>query len=521
MAEKDISTSGDRPGGLGQGGLTDGGPALGIPQAPPSRPQAAEAPDLSLFAGRVGDLVSRRPVEVEADLPIRDAARAMLREGVGSLLVSRAPGDILGIVTDKDLRKAVALGRDLESGVKTIMSSPVASIAGHEACFDALLKMMAHKVHHLAVTGPDGVAGMVTTHDILLVHGTSPLSLFREIQSQNDFAGLYPLLAKAPRVIRALLDNGARAGHITRLITVVNDHILHKIIELVHREIGPPPTSYCWISMGSEGRREQTIATDQDNALVYADSPDEPVRRAAEVFFQAMAERVVGHLEKAGFPRCKGDMMASNPAWRKSLAAWKDTFDAWIAVPEPMEVLHSTIFFDFRGVAGHMGLADDLRAHVARRAAASGIFLRFLAADCQVTRAPLTFFRGFAVEKSGEHKYTLDLKKRGLVPFQDFARVLALAHGVMETGTLERVETLARQGHIPTNLGREVAQAFEFLLSVKLDHQLSQVERGLPPDTHIDPRALSDMDKGTLRDAFGVIGSMQSFLKDMFHLNAG
>ncbi|MDQ7831123.1 MAG: DUF294 nucleotidyltransferase-like domain-containing protein [Desulfovibrionaceae bacterium] len=520
MAEKDILPPGGRQNERPHDDPPGGGAATCDPEAPRRR-RAAESPDLSLFARRVGDLVSRPPIVAEPGLPIRDAARIMLKEGVGSLLVSQSPGGVLGIVTDTDLRKAVALGRDLESGVKTVMSSPVAEIAASEACFDALLKMMAHKVHHLAVTGPGGVTGVVTAHDILLLHSVSPLSLFREIQSQRDFAGLYPLLAKTPRVIRALLDNGARAGHITRLITVVNDHILHKIIELVHREIGPPPTAYCWISMGSEGRREQTFATDQDNALVYADSPDEPVRRAAEVFFQALAERVVGHLEKAGFPRCKGNMMAVNPAWRKSLAAWKATFEDWIAVPEPLEVLHSTIFFDFRGVAGRVELADDLRAHVARRAAASGIFLRFLAADCQVTRAPLTLFRGFAVERSGQHKQTLDLKKRGLVPFQDFARVMALAHGVVETGTLERVETLARLGHIPANLGREVAQAFEFLLSVKLAHQLSQVERGLPPDTHIDPRALSDMDKGTLRDAFGVIGTMQSFLKDMFHLNAG
>jgi CBS domain-containing protein len=489
---------------------------------PPHAPvRAPDAPDLSLFARRVGDVASRAPIVVDPDLPIREAARIMLKEGVGSLLVGRPPADVTGIVTDTDLRKAVALGRDLASGVKTIMSGPVAAIAGHESCFDALLAMMARKVRHLAVTGREGTTGLITAHDILLLHGASPLSLFQEIRSQRDFAGLYPLLGKAPRVIRALLDNGARAGHITGLITVLNDHILHKIIELTRREIGPPPVAYCWLAMGSEGRREQTFATDQDNALVHADSPDEPVRRAAAVYFQAFAERVVGHLEKAGFPRCKGDMMAVNPAWRKSLSAWKDTFDDWIAVPEPKEVLHSTIFFDFRGVAGNTELAEDLRGHVARRAPQNGIFLRHLAADCLVTRIPLTLFRGIAVEKRGEHKQTLDLKTRAMVPFQDFARVMALAAGVVETGTLRRIETLAREGHIPERLGREAAQAFEFLLTLKLAHQLARVERGLPPDNHIDPRSLSEMDKGTLRDALSVIGSMQSFLKELFHLNAG
>jgi CBS domain-containing protein len=477
--------------------------------------------DLSLFAVRVDAVASRAALVVPPETPIREAARIMLKEGVGSLLVGDGPANAAGIVTDTDLRKAVALRRDLESGVRTIMSGPVASIAGHESLFDALLAMMARKVRHLAVTGAAGSIGVITAHDILLLHGASPLSLFQEIRAQRDFDGIYPLLSKAPRVIQGLMDGGARAGHVTRLITVVNDLILHKIIELTHAQIGPPPLAYCWMAMGSEGRREQTFATDQDNALILADSPDEPVRRAAAVYFEAFAGRVVGHLEKAGFPLCKGNMMAVNPVWRKSLSAWKAAFDDWMAVPEPTQVLHSTIFFDFRGVAGTLELAGELRGHVVRAAPQSGIFLHFLARDCLSGRPPLTLFRGIAVDKSGEHKHTLDIKHRALVPFQDFARVLALAHGVAETGTLPRMAALVRGGHVPEALGREAAQAFEFLLTLKLAHQLAQATRGLPPDTRIDPRDLSEMDQGTLRDALSVIGAMQSFVKDVFHLAQG
>ncbi|MFZ5813663.1 MAG: DUF294 nucleotidyltransferase-like domain-containing protein [Thermodesulfobacteriota bacterium] len=492
-----------------------------VPAGSGARSVLPRETDLSLFGRTVGDLAVRGPITIESGLAIRDAARIMFKENVGSLLVRDARGRLHGIVTDKDLRKAVALGRDVESPARTIMSSPVMDIPGHEPCFDALLKMMTHGVHHLAVAGPDGVTGVITAHDILALQGTSPLSLFREIEATREASDIYPLSSRSPRVIRALMDTGARPGHVTRLITVVNDLILRRIIEMVIREIGPPPVAWCWMSMGSEGRREQTFATDQDNALIHADCRDEAVRRAAGVYFQALAERVVGHLDKAGFPRCKGDMMASNPAWRKSLSAWKDTFDDWIAVPEAKEVLHATIFFDFRGVAGQVGLAEELRGHVAERAAANGIFLRFLAADCLVTRPPLTFFKGFVVEKDGDRKNTLDLKKRGLVPFQDFARVLALSHGVLETSTLGRIETLVKNGHVPRELGREVAQAFEFLLQVKLAHQLAQVEQGLPPDNHIDPARLTDLDKSTLRRAFGVIGAMQAFLTDMFRLNLG
>lgn len=488
------------------------------------RQRRTEQPDdtgLYLFSARVGQLVTRPPVAVEFGLPIRGAARTMVKEGVGSLLIRESSGNIQGIVTDKDLRKAVALGMNVEAPVETIMSTPLAAIDEHEVCFDALLKMMAKKIHHLAVTGPAGVLGVVTAHDILVLQGKSPLSLFREIQAQREPKGLYPLSGKAPQVIRTLVEEGAKAGHITRMITILNDLILQRLIDLVTAEIGPAPVPFCWMSMGSEGRREQTFATDQDNALVYADCSEDFLDRAAGVYFQAFSERLVGHLEKAGFPRCQGDMMASNPRWRKSLSAWKATFDDWMAVPEAEEVLHATIFFDFRGVAGRTELAEELRAHVTENAAKSGVFLRCLASDCLVTRPPLSFFKGFIVEKNGDQKNTLDLKKRGLVPFQDFGRVLALNHGVRETNTLVRLETLTKAGHIPPDLGREAHQAFEFLLHVRLVHQLELVERGLPPDNFLDPGKLSELEKRTLRDAFGVIGSMQSFLKDMYHLNIG
>ena len=162
-----------------------------------------------------------------------------------------------------------------------------------------------------------------------------------------------------------------------------------------------------------------------------------------------------------------------------------------------------------------------MRDHVVRAAPQSGIFLHFLARDCLTGRPPLTLFRGIAVDRTGEHKHTLDIKHRALVPLQDFARVLALAHGVAETGALPRMAALVRGGHVPETLGREAAQAFEFLLTLKLAHQLAQTTRGLTPDTHIDPRDLSEMDQGTLRDALSVIGAMQSFVKDVFHLAQG
>lgn len=481
--------------------------------------ETPEDSGLYLFSERVGALVGRPPVAVPFGLTIQAAAREMLKNKVGSLLISEPSGAFSGIVTDKDLRKAVALGMNLEAPVETIMSTPVATIDRGAVCFDALLTMMSNKIHHLAVTDEGKVIGVVTSHDVMVLQGRSPMSIFREITTRRTIEDLYPLHAKIPGVVRTLLEEGAKAGNITRMIAVLNDMIVARILELLTRKIGPAPVKFCWLLMGSEGRREQTFATDQDNALVFADCEEEYLERAAEVYFAAFTERMVDHLVKCGFPRCPGDMMASNPKWRGPVSKWKRVFDSWIDAPEPKEVMHSTIFFDFRGLHGKLDLAEDLRNHVTARCAGRDLFLRHMAADCLQSRPPLTFFKNIVVEKDGEHKNTLDIKARGLLPFMDFARVMALRHGVRETNTLGRLEMLQKDEHIPAELGHEAREAFEFLLQLRLVHQLERVEKGEAPDNRIDPARLSALEKRTLRDAFGVVGAMQSFLKETFRLN--
>jgi CBS domain-containing protein len=295
--------------------------------------------------------------------------------------------------------------------------------------------------------------------------------------------------------------------------------LLERLLELLLKEMGPSPLEFCWILMGSEGRREQTFATDQDNGLIYRTSGEEIINRAGEYYLKAFTEQAIDHLVKCGFPPCPGGIMASNPKWRMPQDLWRERFDSWIRVPEPQEVLHATIFFDFRPAYGKLDLAEDLRNFVARQAGREDVFLRYLAQDCLETRPPLSFFRNIIVERDGEHKNTLDIKRRGLVPFMDFARVLALKHGIKETNTLDRLELLAKGGHIPQALATDAGEAFEFLLHVRLLHQLELIESGKAPDNRIDPSELSDLEKRTLKDAFGIIGRLQSFLREMFRLN--
>jgi CBS domain-containing protein len=401
------------------------------------------------------------------------------------------------------------------------MSAPVQTVPAHVVCFDALLTMMARNIHHLAVESQGEITGILTTHDIMVLQGTSPLYLFREILAQRKIEGLYPLAAKIPQVVRTLVEEGAKANNIARMITVLNDHVLERLITLLVKELGPPPLPFCWMLLGSEGRKEQTFKTDQDNALIFQEPENEEQAAAANSYFTSLGERAIAHLQGCGFPPCPGDIMASNPRWRMPVSGWQHSFENWIYRPDPQEIRNATIFFDFRAGPGEATLVDRLRAHLSPLARDQEIFLRYLAKDCLESRPPISFLRNFLVEKDGEHRNLLDLKKRGLVPFVDFARVMALRCGIQASNTVDRLRLLRDGNHIPAALGAEAMEAYEFIMHLRLLHQMHLLEGGEMPDNFINPGDLTDLEKKTLKEAFGVVRSLQSFLRQEFRIEQG
>ncbi|MFH2122988.1 MAG: DUF294 nucleotidyltransferase-like domain-containing protein [Pseudomonadota bacterium] len=474
--------------------------------------------DLYLFSIKVGDLVKSLR-KVGADATIQGAAALMSEFRVGCLLIHDAADDekIVGIITDRDLRsKVVAAGMDYSRPVTTIMNSPVQSVLSQSLCFDVLLKMMDTGIHHLAVERGGRIIGVITSHDIMLLQGHSPYYLLKEIRGQQQIAGLYPLAQKIPEVIRGLIGEGAKAGNITQMIAILNDHILGRMLTLLEKELGPPPLPYCWLLLGSEGRREQTFKTDQDNAILYADPADEVEQQAAETYFKNFAAKAIDHLVNCGYPLCPGEIMAINPLWRQPLSVWKQYFERWIAAPDPQELLNSTIFFDFRAGFGESTLAEDLRAHLNRGIAGKDVFLFHMARQCMDSRVPLSFFKNFIVEKNGEHKNRLDIKRQGLSPFVNFARVLALKYGVKETNTLARLKALMEGEHIQGELWSAASEAYELQMQQRLVHQLKQIEEGIVPDNHIDPADLSDLERRMLKDAFTVIERLYGVLGQMY-----
>jgi len=474
--------------------------------------------DLYLFSVRVGDLVKTLR-KVPSDSSIQKAAAFMVEFKVGSLLI-HDPADkdnIVGIVTDRDLRgKVVAAGLDYDQPVNTIMSGPVQSVLSQSLCFDVLLKMMETGIHHLAVERGERVIGVVTSHDIMLLQGHSPYYLFKEIRGQQKISGLYHLAQKIPEVIRGLINEGAKAGNITQMIAILNDHILERMLALLEAELGPPPLSYCWLLMGSEGRREQTFKTDQDNAILYADPQSEEEKEAAETYFAAFAKKAIDHLVNCGYPLCPGEIMAINPKWCQPLSVWKGYFEKWINAPDPAELLHASIFFDFRSGFGDATLARQLRRHLNAVSRRQDIFLFHLARQCMSIRIPLSFFKSFIVNKDGEHKNHLNIKQKGLTPFVNFARVLSLKNKISETNTLARLKALRDGDFIDHKLWAAATDAYELQMQQRLIHQLAQIEKGVLPDNQIDPGQLSDLERRMLKEAFTVVEQLYSVLDRMY-----
>ncbi len=469
---------------------------------------------LRLANASVGDAVRRQPVIIDVTETIHKAAQQMTEADVSVLLVNDPNKGIVGALSDKDLRtKVVARRADYDQPVASIMTPSVTGIAAHSSCLDAVLRMMKSDVQHLIVRRGEETVGVVSAQDILASQEISPLLLLEEIDRQTQLKALCELGNQVPRLVRNLVEIGARANNITRIISVLNDHIVGRLLTLLQKDLGPPPVPFAWIVMGSEGRMEQTLRTDQDNAILYQDpDPAWEATKAAKLYFRSLGNQIINHLAKCGYPLCKGGYMASRTTWRKPYSVWTGYFDEWMSTADQDVMLNAKIFLDFRCGFGSEELAEKLRDYVMDQARRNRFFINHLAKDSLVIKPPLSFFRNFIVERDEEHKNRLDLKMRGLVPIVDFARAMAVKHGVRETNTTARLHTLQAEGHVDQEICSEVLAAYDFLMHLRLVHQLRMAQQGLEPHNFVDPADLSDLEKQTLKGAFGVINRMQTYM---------
>jgi len=473
--------------------------------------------DHLLFTTQIGDIATKDIISVNENVTISDAAQEMVRKRISSIIVLDRDGQPAGIVTDRDMReKVVARARNVHDPVCDIMSRPLVRVDVKDYCFEAVLRMIKHNIHHMVVMKSGNLKGVLTNHDLMLLQGSSPLSFAKDLESQNTIEGLVPVSVKVNRVVGLLLKEGARANNITKIITELNDRLVRKVLEIAEKKFGNPPLTYCWVSLGSEGRKEQTFKTDQDNAIIFADPETASQEEEARCYFAGFTTFVKDSLLRCGFPLCPADYMASNPRWCQPLKTWKKYVTEWVATPTPDALLSALTFFDFRPIYGEQALAEDLRTYVIGSMKDQKVFLGHLANMAIRNTPPIGFFKSFVVEKDGVHKNELNLKVKGVAPLVDIIRLFALERGVRETSTLERIAALRGAHTIVQAYADEFEHAFEFIMLLRIHHQFSQLSIGGTADNFVDPNKLSSLEKRSIKDAFHLITKVQDLIIERY-----
>nr|WP_300049059.1 DUF294 nucleotidyltransferase-like domain-containing protein [uncultured Nocardioides sp.] len=455
---------------------------------------------------RVGDLVTREPVTTTPAASVRDAAAAMSAAGVSCVLVVEHLA-LVGIVTDRDLRNRV-LAADLPtvSPVRSVMTPDPVTLSVDALAFEALLEMVSRDIHHLPVVDETRrPVGLVTTTDLVRLENANPVYLAAAIGGQTTLAGV---VAEAPgirAVLGQLVERDVSAADVSRVATALGDAVRRRVLALVEEELGPPPVPYSWVVLGSAARDEEGFTADQDHAIVLGAEPD----GAGDAWFAALAERVTAALEQCGWPRCPGDVMATNPDWRLTVPQWRARFADWSREPQPDAVLHTAVFHDMRHLAGDQDLTEQV--HLASVTTASARLLGHLSRQALAMRPPLGFFRGLVLERHGEHRDTLDIK-RPISAVVQLARVHALRSGSPSLSTRRRLAAAAAAGTIDHDAASELADALELMSYLRLHHQAAQARAGRTPDNNLRPADLTQRQRRHLRDAFEIVRSAQQRL---------
>ena len=428
----------------------------------------------------------------------------------------------IGIITDKDLRRKIATGRfPLDTTVDQIMSSPVVTVSPEVTVASVQIEMVRHKIHHLCVTkdGTPGsqVLGVISEHDLLILQGNNPAVLIRDVRRSTTTRDMRDIRERAEELLQQYLNQEVSIAYISSIMSAINDEIIRHCVamseqELLDTEFQRPDVPFCWLSLGSEGREEQLLRTDQDNALVYGDVSAEK-SESVKAYFLELASRTNDRLNEVGFVYCPADMMARNPKWCLPLREWKEQFSAWINTPTPKAVMHTTIFFDFRPVYGDKGLSAELTEHIFDEITDQSNFLSYLAAEALHNPPPLTFFRNFVVERGGEHEDEFDIKARAMMPLTDAARVLILHAQVGHiNNTFRRFEKLAELEPQNRELFDSAADAYEILMRLRTLQGLKNKDSG----RYFDPAELTKMERIHLRNCFQPVKELQSLLKVRF-----
>jgi PAS domain S-box-containing protein len=464
-----------------------------------------------LFLQQPVDRLEGGPVFCEYDTPIRKVAALMTAQATTAALVRSETGTVLGLVTDHDLRSRVlAVGLDMSQPVHRIMSSPIVTIPLRAPVCEAMLLMQEKGVEHLALEDESGcITGVIRARQLLQFPSHGAIAITSGIANAATAEEVSRYCRQTPGLVKSLLDSGAHPHNIARLVASVCDAATEKFVSLAQNELGPAPTPFAFLALGSQGRLEQTLCTDQDNAILHAPVEDEAQAAQVSSYFRELGERVCTWLNQAGYRFCNGGVMAKNPKWRLALPAWKECFSNWIARAEPQELLEFSIFFDFRCIVGDPALARDLRRHVHEALRSCQAFLPHFAQNSLLFKPQLRLFgRVLADSPDAAHPGQINLKD-AMMPIVNFARLYALNHGLGETNTLDRLNALVEQGELRESNRDEIIIAYDVLMRLRLRQQITAIQAGQTPDNFINHRRLGNIEETLLKQSFVQIDAVQ------------
>jgi CBS domain-containing protein len=437
----------------------------------------------------VGSLIHRSLVRVAASATVGEAARVMREQGVSSALVDTDPP---GIVTDSDFRcRVLAAGLGPGTPVTQVYTAPLRAVPETMPIYEAWQTVLEGGIHHLPVTRGGEIVGVLTSNDLLKQTATGPVSVLKRVERLADRDSLPGYAAQVAEMTSALLAGGLECIVIAGFVARLNDTLLARILHWAESDLGPPPVPYAWIVFGSEGRMEQTLLTDQDNAIVYGEDAPE-----AREYFAKLAEKAIADLVAAGFPRCTGGYMATG--WQGPLDEWLERFQGWVDNPTPKALLEASIFFDFRRV--HGALALDRLEEVMQRCRKERVFLSAMAKAALNYKPPT----GLLLRLRGESS-RVDLKANAISPIVFLARCYGLEVGARTRNTLERLQATVDEGLLGPDEYATLSEAYRFLLRVRLREQLRMLSGGNPANNVIALSDLSSIERSRLKDTFRAI----------------
>lgn len=462
---------------------------------------------------------TKNPVTALKTSTIKEAAQIMSEKRVGSILIVENKNPI-GIITDKDLRSKIATGLvSIDKSVTKIMSSPVKTFKQKITVAEAQIAMIKNKITHLCITKngtPNSeLIGVLSEHDIVIMHGNNPSLLIKKINRAKDVNALKYIREKTSDLLQGYIEQNIPIIFISKIISEINEAITIKAIELSIEEMDKqPPVKFGWLALGSQGRKEQLLMTDQDNALVFKDVSREKYQSTKQYFLQ-LAKKITEKLNVIGFEYCPANMMASNPKWCLSLSEWKNQFDSWIKTPSEDAIMMCTIFFDYDLVFGDKKLVNEMSDSIYESIKSFEIFLNFMGRNALRNPPPIGFFRQFLVENDGAHKDQFDIKSRAIMPLVDAARLLTLSHQIKDkNNTISRFKKLIKVEPKNEDLYLSCIDSFKILLQFRTNQGLKNSDSG----RYVDLNNLSKFEKLKLKGCFKPITAIQELLNIRYNL---